>query len=257
MLASEEDDDPVVFEGRAESGKYVVVIDPVGRFVQHRRECQRGDDFFRSGQANGLGTTVIPMRPSCSRARSSWPPAMSSTARRRSWSTPRATASMDSRSIRKSAPMCSVMKTFGCRETGTIYSVNEANSDAFPEPYQQYLRRLAERPVGAAILVSLCRIAGRRLSSHFVARRRVLLSADAKLSRRASCDCSTKPTRLPSLPSRPGAWRRMARDAFWKLSRKRFISGCRCSWEGKAEMEELRQCTEQAGHMAVSPTARS
>jgi hypothetical protein len=87
------------------------------RVQQHRRQCQRRHDFLHPPPPNPARRTAPPSTTCCNPASSRSRPAMSSTAPRPCSSTPPTTASTASRSIPRSAPISSAIRTSRCRTT--------------------------------------------------------------------------------------------------------------------------------------------
>ena len=107
VLASEENEDPVVVLPDPQHGKYVVIFDPLDGSSNIDVNVSVGTIFsiFRREQ-DPTGNAIRKMT-CCSGARSRWRPGMWCTARRRCWSTAPATACTASRSIPRTAPTCS------------------------------------------------------------------------------------------------------------------------------------------------------
>ncbi len=114
-------------------------------------------------------------------------------------------------------------------EQGPYYSVNEANLASFPPAYATFLADLREGRAGPRVLVAVRRLAGGRFSSHAAQGGHLSLSAHAANTPKASCGCCTRPTRSPSSPSRPAAWRATAEGGFSTSSPPACTSGRRWS----------------------------
>ena len=86
------------------------------RLVEHRRQRERRHDLFDPApHGRTTGQPGHGRRGPAAGQPSRSPPATSSTAPRRCWSTAPATACTASRSIRPSAPTCSATRTSACR----------------------------------------------------------------------------------------------------------------------------------------------
>ncbi len=147
ILASEEDDDPVMFEGRADSGKYIVVVDPldgssnidvnvgVGTIfsvlakpaeVSHERPdaavLQQGLQQLAAGYVVYGSSTILVYTTGHGVHGFTLDPDIGAYV-------------LSHENIRMPA-------------AGKIYSVNEANADSFPECYQRYLAKLRSGATG-------------------------------------------------------------------------------------------------------------
>ena len=111
---------------------------------------------------------------------------------------------------------------------GTLYSVNEANADSFPEFCRRYLHWLKsgdERtPIRSATSVRWWPISTARCSKGASFCIRLLRGFPT-----ANCACSTKPIRLPFSQNKPAAWPATGRGGSWKSTRPKFINARRCS----------------------------
>ncbi len=56
VLASEENERPILVHKGSEKANYAVVFDPLDGFVQHRRQRQCGNDLFYSASPEERGT---------------------------------------------------------------------------------------------------------------------------------------------------------------------------------------------------------
>ncbi|HTQ39221.1 MAG TPA: class 1 fructose-bisphosphatase [Pirellulales bacterium] len=147
ILASEENDDPVMFEGRAESGKYIVVVDPldgssnidvnvgvgtifsillqspiVSRDHPHAAVLQPGVRQIAAGYVVYGSSTILVYTSGQGVHGFTLDPEIGAYV-------------LSHENIRMP-------------EAGKIYSVNEANADSFPEEYQQYLGKLRSGALG-------------------------------------------------------------------------------------------------------------
>ena len=109
-LVSEEDEEPVTFDRSVETGKYIIVFDPLDGSSNIDVNVNVGTIFSVLRRLPDDQSATC-RRPSCSPATHRSPPATSSTAPPPSSSTPPATASMASRSTPPSAPSCSPTRT--------------------------------------------------------------------------------------------------------------------------------------------------
>ena len=199
IMASEEDEEPIVVERDREHGKYVVVFDPLDGSSNIDVNVSVGTIFSilrrEPDPTRSRDPLVDVLQPGMQASRRR---AMSSTAPRPCWFTPPATACMASRSIRPSAPTCSATNTSPCRAQGNTYSVNEANTDGFPEGYRRFLAAPALRRGGAHVLDALHWLAGGGLSSH--AAEAAVSSSIRRRSqhaeRRTALDVRSQPDRL-------------------------------------------------------------
>jgi hypothetical protein len=105
-LVSEEDEEPVTFDRSVETGKYIIVFDPLDGSSNIDVNVNVGTIFSVLRRLPSDHSTGPAGPPSCSRAIPRSRRAMWSTARRPCWSIPPATACTASRSTPPSAPSC-------------------------------------------------------------------------------------------------------------------------------------------------------
>ena len=181
VLASEENDDPVMFEGRAESGKYVVVVDPfdgssnidvnvgVGTIFSILAKppnvtldnpdaavLQVGTRQIAAGYVVYGSSTIMVYTTGNGVHGFTLDPEIGAYV-------------LSHENIRMPA-------------AGRIYSVNEANVATFPHKYQRYLARLRSGAVGTPVHFSLHRVARGRFSSHAAQGWCVSVSTNTRLS---------------------------------------------------------------------------
>ena len=100
---------------------------------------------------------------------------------------------------------------------GSLYSVNEANADSFPEGYRHYLGHLRSGAAGRQVFLALHRLAGGGLSSHAAQGRHLSLSADKQVSQRqAAAPVRGQSDRVPG-----GASNGAASDGTQRILEKR------------------------------------
>lgn len=101
---------------------------------------------------------------------------------------------------------------------GKYYSVNEAYADSFPPQYNELIRKLRSgelgHPYASWYIGSMVADFHRTLLKGGI-----FLYPPTQLISKESYGCCTRRTQLRSSPSRPVAWRMTAVDACWKSSR--------------------------------------
>jgi fructose-1,6-bisphosphatase I len=147
ILASEEDDDPVVFEGRADSGKYVVVFDPLDGSSNIDVNVSVGTIFSVLAKPPNLSaenTDAAVLQPGTRQIAAGYVVYSSSTILVYTTGHGVHGFTLDP------AVGAYVLSHENIRmpAAGNIYSVNEANADTFPEGCRRYLARLRSGATG-------------------------------------------------------------------------------------------------------------
>jgi fructose-1,6-bisphosphatase I len=147
ILASEEDDDPVVFEGRAQSGKYVVVFDPLDGSSNIDVNVSVGTIFSVFAKPPGVAADDVEaavLQPGRCQIAAGYVVYSSSTILVYTTGYGVHGFTLDP------AIGAYVLSHENIRmpSAGNIYSVNEANADTFPERYQSFLTRLRSGATG-------------------------------------------------------------------------------------------------------------
>jgi fructose-1,6-bisphosphatase I len=141
ILASEEDDDPVMFEGRAQTGKYVVVVDPLDGSSNIDVNVSVGTIFSVLAKPTDLSDTdpdAAVLQPGTRQLAAGYVVYGSSTVLVYTTGHGVHGFTLDP----EIGAYVLSHENICMPAAGRIYSVNEANLNAFPEPYQQYLARL-------------------------------------------------------------------------------------------------------------------
>ena len=146
MLISEENDEPVTFNRAAETGKYIIVFDPLDGSTNIDVNVSVGtifSIFCRSPQAGGDPLSTV-LQPGDKQVAAGYVVYGSSTLLVYTAGHGVYGFTLDP------AVGAYVLSHDNMRmpETGNIYSVNEANTDGFPDAYRTYLRRLRTGALG-------------------------------------------------------------------------------------------------------------
>jgi fructose-1,6-bisphosphatase I len=147
ILASEENDDPVMFDGRAESGKYVVVVDPLDGSSNIDVNVSVGTIFSvlaRPAYLPAENVDAAVLQPGTRQIAAGYVVYSSSTilvyttgqgVHGFTFDPSVGAYVLSHENIRMPA-------------AGNIYSVNEAQAETFAEPYRKYLARLRSGATG-------------------------------------------------------------------------------------------------------------
>ena len=205
VMASEENEEPVVVQRDRRHGKYVVVFDPLD-----------GSSNIDVNVSVGTIFSILRREPDPSRPRDPLVDVLQPGRRQLAagyvvygsstmlvYTTGHGVYGFTLDPVRRRVRH-QPRATSPCRRSGTIYSVNEANADSFPEPYRRYLAQLQVRESRPDVFVALHRLAGRRLPSHAAQGRHLPLSADPARIPAASCGCSTRPIPIAFLAEQAG-----------------------------------------------------
>jgi fructose-1,6-bisphosphatase I len=147
ILASEEDDDPVMFEGRAESGKYVVVFDPLDGSSNIDVNVSVGTIFSvlaKPADFSADNADAAVLQPGTRQIAAGYVVYSSSTILVYTTGHGVHGFTLDP------AVGAYVLSHENIRmpTAGNIYSVNEAQADTFPERYRRYLAGLRSGATG-------------------------------------------------------------------------------------------------------------
>jgi fructose-1,6-bisphosphatase I len=147
ILASEEDDDPVMFEGRAESGKYIVVFDPLDGSSNIDVNVSVGTIFSVLAKPPNLSaenSDAAVLQPGTRQIAAGYVVYSSSTILVYTTGHGVHGFTLDP------AVGAYVLSHENIRMpgAGNIYSVNEAQAETFPERYRRYLARLRSGATG-------------------------------------------------------------------------------------------------------------
>ena len=141
ILASEEHDDPVMFEGRGESGKYVVVVDPLDGSSNIDANVAVGTIFSVLAKPPGLAPEHVDkavLQPGTQQIAAGYVVYGSSTILVYTTGHGVHGFTLDP----SVGAFVLSHENIRIPRAGNIYSVNEANADSFPESYRRYLSRL-------------------------------------------------------------------------------------------------------------------
>jgi fructose-1,6-bisphosphatase I len=149
VLVSEENEEPVTFDRERESGKYIVVFDPLDGSSNIDVNVSVGTIFYilrRNADASSDNQKVRILQPGLQQVAAGYVLYGSSTMFVYTAGRGVFGFTLDP------AVGAYVLSHDQIRmpEKGNIYSVNEAYSESFPEPYQRYLARLRSGALGRA-----------------------------------------------------------------------------------------------------------
>jgi len=175
ILSSEEDEDAGMFEGRGDSGKYIVVVDPLDGSSNIDVNVGVGTIFSvlaKPADISHDNPDAAVLQPGTQQLAAGYVVYGSSTVL--VYTTGHGVHGFTLDPEIGAYVLCH--ENIRMPRAGRIYSVNEANAGSFSECYQQYLSSLRNGFEGRQYTS--------RFPSHFTERGRVSVSADARLSSR-------------------------------------------------------------------------
>lgn len=147
ILASEEDDEAVMFEGRGETGKYIVVVDPLDGSSNIDVNVSVGTIFSvlaKPSHWSGADPDEAVLQPGLEQLAAGYVVYGSSTMLVYTTGHGVHGFTLDP----DIGAYVLSHENIRMPTAGKIYSVNEANADGFPEPFRRYLARLRSGDTG-------------------------------------------------------------------------------------------------------------
>ena len=205
IMASEENEDPVIVERDRKHGKYVVVFDPLDGSSNIDVNVSVGTIFSilrrepdPTGTRDVLADVLQPgYSPGRRRLRRLWQLDDARLFRRQR--RPR----LHARSVDRRVPD-EPREHDDAAAAARSTRATRPTPRAFPPAYQQYLHHLRSGGAGPHLFVALHRLARGRLPPHAAQRRHLPLSAHRSRTPRASCGCSTKANPIAFLAEQAG-----------------------------------------------------
>ncbi len=223
VLVSEENDQPVVFDRAPETGKYIVIFDPLDGSSNIDVNVSVGTIFsiFRRPEESEADLTAAALQPGWKQVAAGYVVYGSSTVF--VYTTGRGvfgfTLDPDVGAYVLS------QENIRMPEHGKFYSVNEGNARSFPAEYQEYLERLRTTgTLGLSSMAPATSVRWSRTSTAFYSQAVSFCTHPRKAIHRESSGCSTKPIRWHSSRNKPAAPLATELAGLWRSSRRVFIS---------------------------------
>ena len=222
MLVSEENEEPVTFD-RDHAGRYIVVFDPLDGSSNIDVNAPVGTSFsiFRRQDGESDPTRAV-LRPGSQQLAAGYIVYGSSTIFVYTAGRGVFGFTLDP----SVGAFVLAFENMKMPRQGKYYSVNEANVDAFPAAYREYLARIRNGGLG-------CEYSSRYVGSLVADFHRTLLKGGVfctlrpRAILRANCVSCMKRALWPSLPSKPAAWRPTEWERSPTSGRRRSISARR------------------------------